>query len=223
MEFGGGVLAMPRLGLVCCLAMLTGAAACQTAPADKPVAAAAKVVVEEAEPWRSIASERDAAALDTLSSRWRQAIAAGRAANLSRRIAAEGELLAPDARLSRAAPAPGSYRCRYVRPGGPRWVSSARGFCYIGVEGGQLSLATELRGLRIAGYLWELKGGERLVFLGGAVPAGQKTAGAYGETPSRDTAGLVERIGEFRYRLTLPEPAPGVGLTVVELVAAPRE
>ena len=40
--------------------------------------------------------------------------------------------------------------------------------------------------------------------------------------PRRDTAGLVERIGEFRYRLALPEPAPGAGLTIVELVAAPR-
>jgi hypothetical protein len=83
-------------------------------------------------------------------------------------------------------------------------------------------LATELRGLRFGGYLWELKGGERLVFLGGAVPAGARTPLAYGDDPSRDSAGMVERIGEFRYRLILPEPAPGVGLTVVEMLAAPR-
>jgi hypothetical protein len=198
------------------------AAACQTLPPARPAATGPKVVVEEAEAWRSVASARDTAALDGLSGRWQQALAAGRAANLSRRIAAEGPLLAPEARLARAAPAPGSYRCRYVRPGGRKWVSSAQGFCYVGVEGGQLSLATELRGLRLGGYLWEQKGGERFVFLGGAVPAGGKTARAYGEDPARDTAGLVERIGEFRYRLILPEPSPGSGLTVVELVAAPR-
>jgi hypothetical protein len=91
------------------------------------------------------------------------------------------------------------------------------------VESGQLSLATELRGLRLGGYLWELKGGEGLVFLGSAVPAGAKTAAAYGENPSSDTAGLFERIGEFRDRLTLPEPSPGTGLVIVELVAAPRD
>lgn len=213
---------MSRLRLVYCLALLAGAAACQTAPPGKPAAPGAKVVVEEAEAWRGIASERDAVALDGLPDRWRKALAAGRAANLTRRIAAEGELLTPDARLARAAPAPGSYKCRYVRPGGRKWVSSAQGFCYVGVEAGQLSLATELRGLRLGGYLWELKDGERLVFLGGAVPAGAKTAAAYGENPSRDTAGLVERIGEFRYRFTVPEPSPGAGLTIVELVAAPR-
>ncbi|MGZ8285338.1 MAG: DUF4893 domain-containing protein [Allosphingosinicella sp.] len=202
--------------------MLAGTAACQTAQPGGSAAPRPKVVVEEAEAWRGIASERDAAALDGLSDRWRQALAAGRAANLSRRIAAEGELLTPDSRLARAAPAPGSYRCRYVRPGGRRWVSSAQGFCYVGVEAGQLTLATELRGLRFGGYLWELKGGERLVFLGGPVPAGTRTPMAYGENPSRDTAGLVERIGEFRYRLTMPDPSSGAGLTIVELVAAPR-
>jgi hypothetical protein len=213
---------MSRLRLVSCLALLAGTAACQTSPSGKPAAAAPTVVVEEPEAWRAIASPRDSAALDGLADRWRQALAAGRAANLSRRIAAEGELLIPEARLPRAAPAPGSYRCRFVRPGGRRWVSSAQGFCYVGVEEGQLTLATELRGLRFGGYLWELKGGERLVFLGGAVPAGTRTPLAYGENPSRDTAGLVERIGEFRYRLILPEPTPGAGLTLVELIAAPR-
>lgn len=211
---------MSRLRLVCSLAFL--AAACQTVPPRAPDAPRPAVVVEEAEAWRNVASPRDAAVLDGLPGRWNQALAAGRAANLSRRIAAEGVLLTPGARLARAAPAPGSYRCRYVRPGGRKWASSPQGFCYVGVEAGQLSLATELRGLRLGGYLWELKGGERLVFLGGAVPTGSKTAAAYGETPARDTAGLVERIGEFRYRLTLPEASPGTGLTVVELVAAPR-
>ena len=211
---------MSRLRLVCSLAALAAAAACQKVP--PPASAAPKVVVEEAEAWRGVASARDSAAIDGLAGRWSRALAASRAANMTRRIAAEGDLLDPQARLAWAAPAPGSYRCRYLRPGGRRWVSSAQGFCYIGVEGGQLSLATELRGFRIAGYLWELKGGEQLVFLGGIVPAGAKTAAAYGENPSRDTVGLVERIGEFRYRLAVPEASPGTGLTIVEMVAAPR-
>jgi hypothetical protein len=180
------------------------------------------VTVEEAEAWRGVASPRDAAALDGLAARWEQALAAARGAGLGRRVAGEGVLLVRDARLARAAPAPGSYRCRAVLLRGRKWTGSAQGFCYVGVEAGQLTLATELRSLRVGGYLWELKGGDRLVFLGAAVPAGGRTAAAYGENAARDTAGLLERIGEFRYRLTLPEPSPGTGLSIVELVAAPR-
>lgn len=213
---------MSRLRLVCCLAVLAGTAACQTAPEGQPAQVAPKIVLEETEAWRSIASQRDMLALDSLPARWSQALAAARAANFSRRIAAQGDLLDPEVRLPRAAPAPGTYRCRYVRPGRRAWVNSAQGFCYVGFEEGQLTLASELRGLRFGGYLWELKRGERLVFLGASVPAGARTPLAYGEDASRDVAGLVERIGEFRYRLTLPETAPGAGLTVVEMIAAPR-
>jgi hypothetical protein len=212
---------MWRLNLVC-FPVLLGASACQTASPPRSGAPAPAVVVEEAEAWRGTASARDSALLDGLADRWQKALAAGRAAGLSRRISAEGALLKPSERLPRAAPAPGTYRCRYVRPGGRRWAASPQGYCYVGVEAGQLSFASEIRGLRLGGYLWELKGGERLVFLGAAVPAGGKSAGAYSENPARDSAGLLERIGDFRYRLTLPESPPGSPFTVVEMVAAPE-
>ncbi|HEX8482362.1 MAG TPA: DUF4893 domain-containing protein [Allosphingosinicella sp.] len=212
---------MSRLRIVCSLAAMTAASACQTPP-GAPRSVGPAVVVEEAEDWRAIASPVDAAALDALPARWEQALAAGRAAKLSARIAAEGALLQPDSALERAVPTPGTYRCRYVRPGGRRWAASPPGYCYVGVAGGQLSLATELRGLRLGGYLWEQKGGERLIFLGALVGAGARMAAAYGEDPSKERAGRFERIGEFRYRLVLPEPSPG-GLTVVDLVAAPRD
>jgi hypothetical protein len=197
-------------------------AACQSVPPRAPGAPRPSVVVEVPEPWRSVASPRDAAAVDSLAARWTEALAAARSAGLSRRLAAEHSLLDPATRLARAAPAPGSYRCRSIRVGSPRWTVSPPGFCYVGVDGGQLSLATELRGLRLGGYLWELKGNDRLVFLGAAVAPGSRTAAAYGDNPERDTGGLVERLGDFRYRLVLPEPAPGRGIIVVELAAAPR-
>ena len=212
---------MSRLRLVYPLAMLA-VAACQTLSPRPAGAPRPSVTVEEPEPWRQAASARDAAALDGLAARWEQALATARTAGLARRVAAEGALLVRGARLVRGAPVPGSYRCRSLRLGARKWTASPQGFCYVGAQGGQLSLATELRGLRVGGYLWELKGGERLVFLGAAVPAGAKSAPAYGDNPALDLAGLVERVGEFRYRLTLPEPAPGTGLTVVELIAAPR-
>lgn len=213
---------MLRLRSVGSLAALAAAAACQTPTARAPGGARPSVTVEVAEAWRGVASARDRAALDGLAARWTQALAAARAAGFARRVAGEAALLTPGAPLPYAAPAPGSYRCRLVRLGGRRWTASPSGFCYVGVEGGELSLATELRGLRLGGYLWPLKGGGRVVFLGAAAPAGGKAPPAYGDDPARDAAGLVERIGEFRYRLVLPDPAPGTGLAFVELIAAPR-
>jgi len=211
---------MLRLPIGVAPAMLL-VAACQTTPTP-PGAPGPSVTVEEAEPWRRVASDRDSAALDGLGAAWERALAAARAAGLARRVEGEGTLLMRGAGLVRAAPAPGSYRCRSLRLGTRRWTASAPGFCFVGVEAGQLSLATELRGLRLGGYLWEVKSGDRLVFLGAAVPAGAKTAPAYGDSPAADAVGLVERIGEFRYRLILPERAPGTALTVVEMIAAPR-
>ena len=212
---------MMRRAMVCVLAT-AGAAACQTVPPKPPGAPRPSVTVEEAEAWRRVATAREQAAIDGLAGRWDQALAGSRTAGFQRRIAAEGILLVRGSGLARATPAPGSYRCRYIRLPASKWTVSAQGFCYVGVEGGQLSFATELRGLRLGGYLWELKSGNRLVFLGSAVPAGAKGAPGYGENPALDAGGLFERLGEFRYRLTLPEAAPGTGLTIVDLVAAPR-
>lgn len=212
---------MLRLRLVCVPAMLA-VAACQAVKPPPPGAPRPSVTVEEAEPWRRIATARDAAALDGLAASWDRALAATRAAGLGRRISAEGALLERGAGLPRAAPAPGSYRCRSLRLGAKKWTVSPQAFCFVGVETGQLSLATELRGLRLGGYLWELKSGDRLVFLGATVPPGGKGAPAYGDNPALDLGGQVERIGEFRYRLILTPSSPGPELTVVELVAAPR-
>ena len=192
----------------------------------RPSAARRGSSSRRSKPWRERRVAARLAALDGLAGavgtrRWRRD---GRR-DLSRRIAAEGALLAPDDRLARAAPAPGTYRCRYVRPGGRQVGGFAAGaYCYVGVEAGQLSLATELRGLRLGGYLWELKGGERLVFLGASVPPGARTAPAYGVDP----AARLRRIWSSASATSatgwcFPSLRPGAPFTIVEMVAAPQE
>ncbi len=42
---------------------------------------------------------------------------------------------------------------------------------------------------------------------------------AYADNPERDVIGVVERIGDFRYRLVLPRPR-GAILEIYELVPA---
>ena len=45
---------------------------------------------------------------------------------------------------------------------------------------------------------------------------------AYGEDRARDTVGLFERVGPFRYRLALPWRGDNK-LAVVEMVPAPEQ
>jgi hypothetical protein len=187
----------------------------------------ASVTIEEQDGWHKVAAEEDEAALDALPQIWGDALADARRAGFFRRVAAEGPLLAPDAGLPRAAPAPGAYECRIVRlgartPGVRPWSDGGQGFCFVGADGDQLSLTVEAGPRRMGGYLWEEPDNRRLVFLGAQSPRGMPLAG-YGDDRMRDIAGVVERIGPFRYRLTLPARGGGAMLTVVELRAAPEQ
>jgi hypothetical protein len=215
---------MPKRALITAafLFLPTGCAMLSESPHAPP---GASVTIEEAEPWRDAAAEGDAEALDALPQIWGEALADARRGGYFRRIAAEGALLVPVAALPRAAPAPGAYQCRIVqlgalRPGIRPWSEGGEGYCFVGADGDQLSLTVEAGPRRIGGYLWEEKDNRRLVFLGAAAPRGMPIGG-YGEDPARDTAGLFERIGPFRYRLALPLRGDN-RLIVVELRPAPE-
>lgn len=212
----------PGLIPLLCLLALGGCQATRGADISKR---ATEVTVEETEEWRNVASEADAQSIDALQSAWAQALASART-RYRRAVTAERALLTPETRLPRAAPTPGTYRCRAIRLGARTaktspWTVSKSGFCYVGVEDNQLSFASEIVGTRLGGYLWDVKEQDRLVFLGATVPARSKTAPAYGENAALDWAGLLERIGEYRYRLTLPRRTGDNHLIVLELTAAP--
>lgn len=178
------------------------------------------VAVEEEEPWRRMATDDDQQALDALPQLWADALGDARRGGYARRIAAEEELLGPAAALPRAAPAPGPYVCRILRLGaagpGIRPLSEGgQGFCFVGADRDQLSLTIEAGPRRMGGYLAEGRDNRRLVFLGSQNPRGMPIGG-YGADRMRDVVGLFERIGPFRYRLTLP-PRGGDRLTIVEM------
>jgi hypothetical protein len=180
----------------------------------------ATVTVEAEEPWRNVASDADAARLDALPRLWTEALEEARRAGYVRRLAAEGALLAPAAALPYAAPAPGPYSCRILRlgasaPGVRPFGEAGHGFCFVGGDRNQLSLTIEAGPRRMGGYLWPGKDNRAFAFLGGQSPRGIPIPG-YGDDPARDVVGLFERIGPFRYRLTLPARG-GRGLTIVEL------
>jgi hypothetical protein len=147
----------------------------------------------------------------------------------ARRGAGDRDLLDADTALAAATPAPGAYRCRIVRlpatASAPAPARRARSpvrpaFCFVGADGGRLALTLETPARRLGGFLWPTADPRRLVFLGAGFAPPARTAPPYSATPGANTAGLFERIGDFRYRLVVRGPAPG-SADVYELIAAP--
>lgn len=207
--------------------LAAAAAGCQTAPPGIPERARPSVVIAEPEKWRDVASPAGEDAVDGIDGVWAQALEEARQ-RFQRRVTAQGALLEPGGGLARAAPAPGPYRCKVVRigagrPGAPAYATGRQGFCFVGVQDDQLSFTSEASGTRIGGHLWETEQSGRLVFLGAAIPAGARVAPAYGTSPEGDVAGIVERLGEFRYRLAIATPGAAQKLAIFELTAAPRD
>lgn len=212
------------------LAMLA-LSACAARPVAAPVAAPTPVVevtaIEE-EPggiptdWRTVASPADRERIERVGEAWAAALATARTKGHRRKIAAEGELLLPAAGLPRAAPTPGSYRCRQIKLGGAvGFRAFPPYFCYVEAEGPLLILDKQTGSERPRGRVWN-DGDKQLVFLGALELGGEGSPPAYGQRPERDVAGVVERVGPFRWRLVMPATRPGASLDVLEMVPAPQ-
>ena len=137
-------------------------------------------------------------------------------------IRREGKLLLPRAALPRPEPTPGSYNCRLIKlgravPGGKSYETFKPFFCYVEVEGDLLTIVKQTGSQRPAGRLWEDDDSDRLIFLGSLALGSEDLPVAYGDDPKRDMAGVLERIGPFRWRLVIPWPQSTSKLDVFEL------
>lgn len=207
-----------RLALVFALPI----SACQ-AGTSRP--GAIPIEIAGAPEWQRIAAAEDVGRIESVRSAWARGLAAARADGLARRIASEGDLLEPEAALPRPAPTPGAYRCRLLRLGGPARgepaFSAFRPFyCFVGIgDQDRLSITKSEGSSRPAGYLWDDGDSRRMIFLGALAP-GAGAVPAYGDDRARDVAGIVERIGPFRWRLVIPRPASGAALEIFEMEPA---
>jgi hypothetical protein len=156
-----------------------------------------------------------------LDSAWQQALTeAGK--SFGAEIRKEGVLLKPHAALPRPAPTPGSYNCRLIKlgqatPKTRAYESFKPFFCYVEVEGDQLTIVKQTGSQRPAGRLWEDDNPERMIFLGSLALGDEDQPLAYGDDPKRNMAGILERIGAFRWRLVIPWPQSSSKLDVFEL------
>jgi hypothetical protein len=177
--------------------------------------------------WKAVATQADEDRLARLDSAWAEALAeAGKSAGIE--IRREGVLLKPRAALPRPAPTPGSYNCRLIKLGKAQpktraYESFKPFFCYVEVEGDLLTIVKQTGSQRPAGRLWEDDDSGRLIFLGSLALGGQDQPIAYGDDPKRDMAGVVERIGPFRWRLVIPWPQSTSKLDVFELTPVAQQ
>lgn len=208
-------------------ALALGLGACRTVPAMPPSAAdvpppSAAPVAEPDGSWRATATDQDRARIRGWYDSWTAALADARAKGHGAEVDAEGALLQPSAALPNPHLPMGDYRCRTVKVGAQgRGTLGFVGYgwfrCRVVAEQGIYSLTKLTGSQRPVGLIFpdNLK---RQVFLGTLELGDEKMPVNYGTDRMRDMAGLVERIGDNRWRLALPAPAYESLLDVIELV-----
>ena len=171
--------------------------------------------------WKGVATAADQDRIARLGLAWQEALADARKSNPDE-IGKEGKLLLPRSALPRPAPTPGSYNCRMITlgkasPKAKAFESFKPFFCYVEIEGDQLTIVKQTGSQRPAGRLWEDDDPNRLIFLGSLALSNEDQPLAYGDDPKRNMAGVFERIGAFRWRLVIPWPQSDAKLAVFEL------
>ncbi|NYF31955.1 MULTISPECIES: DUF4893 domain-containing protein [Sphingopyxis] len=174
--------------------------------------------------WRATATDADKERIRGWYNSWQTALTDARAKGFGADIDREGVLLQPMAALPNPHLPAGDYRCRTIKVGaqgrgGLSYIAYGWFRCRVAPEQG-LSSLTKLSGSqRPVGLIFpdNLK---RQIFLGTLELGDEKMAINYGSDRMRDMAGLVERIGDNRWRLVLPAPAYESMLDVIELVPA---
>lgn len=173
--------------------------------------------------WRRLATDADRTRLRDWRQAWIEArakvvVAPGGPAALSR----DPALFDADRALAKAVLAVGDYRCRTIKLG-PRNLAMTAvsvggwGPCAVTRDGATTRFATT--GVQRAdGHLFADTDG-RSIFLGTAAFGDETRTMPYGRDARRNMAGIVERIGEGRWRLVLPYPGFESTLDTIEIVA----
>ena len=221
-------IAWPGAKRAALIALAMAGAGCQTSRLPPGT----RAVVEVGPPaqshvWKELATAADEHRLDRLGLAWQSALADARKTNAAD-IRREGELLLPRGGLARPAPTPGSYNCRLLKLGKASakdkpFESFKPFFCYVEVDGDQLTIVKQTGSQRPAGRLWEDDDPTRLVFLGSLALGSEDQPLAYGDDPKRDMAGVLERIAPFRWRLVIPWPQSTSKLDVFELTPVAQQ
>lgn len=195
------------------------------APSPDPTTPPAEGVQGGTDDWRQVASAADASLLGRLDQAWRLARAEAEDAGFASEVERLGALVDPNAALAgRLQPAPGTYRCRTIKLGrraeGQGLAYVAYPFFACSVEltpGGDLILTKTTGSQRTQGLLYP-DTDRRLVYVGAQAWGDEAHFPRYGQNRERDQVGVLERIGDQRWRLVLPWPKQEAKLELLEIV-----
>lgn len=206
-------------------------AACATTPPPPPPApppvppapeAPVGVVLDD---WRGVITPADRDRYQRRAAAWTLALEQARRQPGSGDLSGLGALIDPDAGRPGVAPPPGAYRCRTVKlgsqgdEGGLGYVVYGWFACRIEQTPAGLKLVKRTGSQRPAGLLFP-ENDREMVFLGSMALASEPTARSYGQRPERDMVGVLERVGEARWRLVTPWPTTESNLDLLEMVPA---
>ena len=218
----------PRAKISAVLLLSAGLAGCVRTPSPQTLGATVEVVPAP-DPqtlptdWKQVATKADLDRIGRIDAAWTTGLAEARERKNASEIDKEGPLLDPAGALPRPAMPPGTYRCRVIKLGfgasgrGSAYQSFKPFTCFVSVEDSLLVFIKATGSDLPAGRLWE-DGETRLVFLGATAAKLGASALAYSADPARDRSGVVERVGDFRWRLVSPWQSKDARIDVMELV-----
>lgn len=197
--------------------LLPFAAAC--APA-RPGPAEAVPQAEAA--WRSVATEGDRGRIREWRTAWLRALEKARAGGHGAAIDAQGALMVPDAALLGVSPPAGDYRCRVTKLGAKGeglldYVAYPAFRCRIGPGEGTREFVKLTGSQRPVGRFFP-DSDRRMIFLGTLQLGDEQGVLRYGHDEERSMAGILERVGDRRWRLVFPYPHFESLVDVIELV-----
>lgn len=177
--------------------------------------------------YKDVISQNDRVRLRDWRKSFEDALAEARKSGHSAAIAGEGALLDPDSALASPAIPNGMYRCRVIKlgstaPGSPAFLETAPATCRIRAEHALQRLGKLNGPQRYVGLIFPDDPIHR-IFLGTLVFADETRALQYGQDEQRDVAAYLERIGDNRWRLVMPQPHFESRLDVMELVPLAQE
>jgi hypothetical protein len=173
--------------------------------------------------WRQVATEDDRRRLRQWRDAFVAALAEAREGGFAADVTREGALLEPDAARAGAALPAGDYLCRTIKLGsqgtGTLDYTAYPPFrCRVAPgRDGLMGFAKLTGSQRPVGRLWA-EHDRRQIFLGTMQLSDERQVLSYGRDRQRNMAGVVERIGERRWRIVFPYPHFESTLDVIELV-----